>query len=387
MVQFSVSLPQGFTGVGLHCGLKENNQKDLAVIYSQVPANAVAVFTQNQVCGAPIIVGRKIIEKQTLQVIVINSEISNVCTGQDGIDKVYQTIEKAAQVLSVDPSYVLVSSTGLIAHPLPVEKIKTGLEQAKSKLQTNTKSIAEAIMTTDTHPKVLSYKIGEASLVIIAKGSGMIEPNMATMLAYILTDAKIEKQKLKSILKEVVNLSFNMLSVDTDTSTSDTVAMMANGIAGKVNEEEFTQTLKQGCIEMAKILAKDGEGATKLIQAQITGSSSENNAKILARSMVNSPLIKTMCYGADPNIGRILMALGKTTAIFELKKLEVKINDVLVFAQGELVQFDEKQLRLLLGQSEVLISVDLNQGQDQAIAYGCDLTEGYIKENAAYYSS
>jgi len=243
-------------------------------------------------------------------------------------------------------------------------------------------------MTTDTYPKALSISVGDAVITIIAKGSGMIEPNMATMLAYIFTDADIETKTLDTMLREAVSVSFNMLSVDTDTSTSDTCLIMANGLVGKVDETKFKEALFYITTEMTKAMARDGEGATKLLIADIKGALNKKEAGLIAKSIINSPLIKTMAYGADPNVGRILMAVGKCfECTIDKKIMDAAINDIVVFEAGSKAVYDEEQLRNLLKGDPVKISIHLHVGEGIATAYGCDLTEGYIKENAAYYSS
>jgi glutamate N-acetyltransferase/amino-acid N-acetyltransferase len=244
------------------------------------------------------------------------------------------------------------------------------------------------MMTTDTHPKGLSFDAGNAIVTIVAKGSGMIEPNMATMLVYIFTDAALPSTTLHRMLAGAAHVSFNMLSIDTDTSTSDTCVIMANGLAGPVAEPEFAAALTEGCLQMTEMLARDGEGATKLLRVTIQGARSEAEARQVAKSVVNSPLIKTMAYGADPNIGRVLMAVGKCfECAVEPARLQITINGTLVFRDQLRVEYDEARLRTELGGDPVDIGVDLGVGTSTATAYGCDLTDGYIRENAAYYSS
>jgi glutamate N-acetyltransferase/amino-acid N-acetyltransferase len=293
-----------------------------------------------------------------------------------------------ANEFSVPENEVIMSSTGIIGRQLDIELIEKGIKGLSEGLSEDPIVGAKGIITTDRYPKSLSLYVGDATVTIVGKGSGMIEPNMATMLVYIFTDAEIEADTLDSMLKSATNNSFNMLSVDTDTSTSDTCVIMANGLAGKVDNEEFYKILEIGCSEMTKMLARDGEGATKLLTASISGAKDNQEAKYIAKAMINSPLIKTMAYGADPNIGRVLMVLGKC---FECditpEKIEVKINDTLVYKDMTRVDFDEAAVRTLLSGDEVDIEVHLGAGEGNAVAYGCDLTEGYIEENAAYYSS
>jgi len=276
----------------------------------------------------------------------------------------------------------------VIAKRLPIEQIEKGIKGISAHLGSDPIAGVKGMMTTDTYPKALSMSVDNAVITIVGKGAGMIEPNMATMLVYIFTDAKISAQSLDTMLRKAVKNSFNMLSVDTDTSTSDTCLIMANGLAGEVDEGKFYDSLSLGCIEMTKQLARDAEGATKLLVANITGAKSEDEARIIAKSLINSPLIKTMAYGGDPNIGRILAAVGKCTTCEVIpENIEVQINNQRVYAHLEKIDFDENRIRALLSGDTIDIAVNLNTGSGQATAYGCDLTEGYIKENAAYYSS
>lgn len=380
-------LPKGFQCAGKNAGLKETHE-DLAVFFTEKIAAAAGVFTRNKFPGAPVILGREIIKHQALHAIVINSKVSNVGTGEEGIENARRMARAVAQEFSIPENTVIMSSTGVIAKRLPIEKIENGIKGISALLCSDPIAGVKGMMTTDTYPKALSMSVDDAVLTIVGKGAGMIEPNMATMLVYILTDAKITAQSLDIMLKKAVRNSFNMLSVDTDTSTSDTCLIMANGVAGEVDEDNFYNSLFSGCLEMTKLLARDAEGATKLIIANISGAKSEDEARVIAKSLVNSPLIKTMAYGGDPNIGRILMAVGKCTNCDVVpEKIEIKINNQPVYAHLEKIDFDEKRIRNLLNGDTVDIAVNLNINSGQATAYGCDLTEGYIKENAAYYSS
>lgn len=381
------SLPQGYQCASINCGLKEKGT-DLSLFLSDTTAQAAAVFTRNQFPGAPVIVGREIIQKGRLRAIVVNSKISNVGTGLQGIEHAREMGRAVAKQYELDAGEVLMSSTGVIAKPLPIDLIVKGIASLGAHLSTDPMVGARGIMTTDTHPKALSTSVGDATLTIVAKGAGMIEPDMATMLVYIFTDAKMEAKTLDTCLRKAVDVSFNMLSVDTDTSTSDTCVIMANGLKGPVDPAEFQDALTALCVEMTKIIAKDGEGATKLLTAEVNQAFSRDEARFIAKSLINSPLIKTMAYGADPNIGRVLMAVGKCFDCHVVpEKFEILINETLVYKNLSRVDFDEARVRSLLSGDKVTITVNLNTGDHSAIAYGCDLTEGYIDENAAYYSS
>lgn len=379
--------PKGFFCASTNCGLKKE-AKDLSVFYADSICNAAGVFTKNQFPGAPIVIGRKILKKGNLQAIVANSKISNVGTGDRGIENAKKMSRFVADEFNINANEVIASSTGVVGVQLPIELLGKGINGISKELTTDPIVGVRGMMTTDTYPKALSISSNNYTLTIVAKGSGMIQPNMATMLVYIFTDADIKANKLKSMLKKAVDLSFNMLSVDTDTSTSDTCIIMANGKAGKVDENDFSKTLTKACIKMAKMLARDGEGATKLLTAHVDGAKNKREAILIAKSIINSPLIKTMAYGGDPNIGRILMAIGKCEECKIIpQKILVKINEAVVFKDNIKSDFDESNIRKSLESDEVNIYVDLNIGKSTATAFGCDLTEGYIKENAAYYSS
>jgi len=379
--------PRGFLCASRNCGLKPQ-AKDLSVFYSEVPATAAAVFTLNRFPGAPVILGREVIRGRRLQAIVINSKVSNVGTGEEGVRSARRMGAAAAAELGVNAEHVLVSSTGVIGKPLPIEMIEAGLRGMRNDLASDPLIGAEGIMTTDTHPKALSLSVGDAVITWVAKGAGMIEPDMATMLAYIFTDAEIDAETLDRMLRGAVHPSFNMLSVDTDTSTSDTCAILANGLAGPVPEEDFFAALVAGCLRMTEIMARDGEGATKLIRATVDGAADETQARVAAKAIINSPLVKTMAFGADPNVGRVLMAVGKCRDVDQDPlRITVRINEVPVFENGSRCDFDEPALRRQLAGDPIDIRVSLGMGGSAATAFGCDLTHGYVDENAAYYSS
>jgi glutamate N-acetyltransferase/amino-acid N-acetyltransferase len=379
--------PRGFRCTSTNCGLKPD-AKDLALFVSERDATAAAVFTLNHFPGAPVQLGRETIRAGSLRAIVANSKCSNVATGARGLDNARRMAAAAAKEIGSTADRVLVSSTGVIGVQLPIEKVERGIVGLAAQLQTDPMVGAEGIMTTDTHPKALSARVGDATITWVAKGSGMIEPNMATMLAYIFTDAEFDAPTLDRVLRKAVHVSFNMLSVDTDTSTSDTCAILANGLAGRVDEAAFQDTLTAGCIKMTEILARDGEGAKHLLRTTVRGAASDDDARRVAKSLVNSPLIKTMVHGADPNVGRLLMAVGKA---FEVKLVPAStgawINGHAVVKGGERLDFDEAAVRAALKDEVVDLEVTLGVGSANATAYGCDLTSGYIEENAAYYSS
>ena len=380
-------LPLGFRCASIHCGIKPSG-KDLSLFASDVPGTAAGVFTRNLVPGAPIVVGRELVAGGRLQAIVVNSRVSNVGTGAEGIQRARRMGAAAARALGVAPELVLMSSTGVIGLTLPIERIEQGMPELARALQDDPMVGAEGIMTTDTHPKAISVPVGAGVLTVVAKGSGMIEPNMATMLCYVMTDVAVERPVLDAVLRRVVDDTLNMVSVDTDTSTSDTCVAIANGHSGPVSESVFEAALRVALTRMAEILARDGEGATRLVRVSVRGAASAGEARRISKSLVNSPLVKTMIYGTDPNVGRILMAVGKCfDCQVDPSRLVATISGVTVFQEGARLDFDESRVRTLLGEDPVDIGVDLGLGAGEARAWGCDLTPGYIAENAAYYSS
>ncbi len=379
--------PRGFRSASRNCGLKPAG-KDLALFVSDVDAAAAAVFTRNQFPGAPIVLGRETIKGGRLRAIVANSKVSNVATGARGLENARRMAAAAAAEIGASSERVLVSSTGVIGRQLPIDVIERGIRGMSADLQDDPLLGAEGIMTTDTHPKALSLSVGDATLTWVAKGSGMIEPNMATMLAYIFSDAAFDAPTLDRMLRATVDVSFNMLSVDSDTSTSDTCAILANGHAGSVAADAFLKGLVAGSIRMTEILARDGEGATRLVRTSVRGAKNLVEARRVAKSLVNSPLVKTMVHGADPNVGRILMAVGKCVdCTLKPASTDASINGYQVVQGGERLEFDEATVRAALATDVVDIEVTLGVGGANATAYGCDLTKGYIDENAAYYSS
>jgi glutamate N-acetyltransferase/amino-acid N-acetyltransferase len=379
--------PQGFRCASRNCGLKPT-AKDLALFVSDVDAAAAAVFTRNHFPGAPVILGRETITGGRLRAIVANSKCSNVATGERGVENARRMAAAAAAEVGSTADRVLVSSTGVIGVQLPIDVIERGLSGMSKDLQDNPLVGAEGIMTTDTYAKAISASVNDATITWVAKGSGMIEPNMATMLAYIFTDAAFDAPTLDRLLREAVRSSFNMLSVDSDTSTSDTCAILANGKAGTVDERAFAAVLATGCIRMTEMLARDGEGAEHLIRATVRGATNDDEARRIAKSLINSPLVKTMVQGADPNVGRLLMAVGKCfDCTIRMESTNAWINGHAVVEGGRRLEFEDAVVRKTLESEVVDLEVDLGVGGSEATAYGCDLTKGYIDENAAYYRS
>lgn len=379
--------PRGFRCASRNVGLKPS-ARDLTLFVSDVDAAAAAVFTRNHFPGAPVILGRETLKGGVLRAVIANSKVSNVATGALGVEHARRMAAAAAEEIGSTPDKVLVSSTGVIGVPLPINMIEAGLPGMASELQSDPIVGAEGIMTTDSHPKALSLSVGDATITIVAKGSGMIEPNMATMLAYIFTDAAFDAPTLHAMLSDCVADSFNMLSVDSDTSTSDTCAIMANGQAGPVPEADFRAALLACCLRMTQVLARDGEGAEHLLRVHVRGAASVNDARVVAKSIVNSPLVKTMVHGADPNVGRLLMAVGKCfDCNVQPDRTDAWINRFPVVRGGLRLPFSDSTVRDALSAELVELEVDLGVGAHHATAYGCDLTRAYIDENAAYYST
>jgi glutamate N-acetyltransferase/amino-acid N-acetyltransferase len=378
--------PKGFSCLGKHIGIKSEN-KDFALIVSDVEANAAAVFTRSTFCGAPVILGRELIKNGRAQAFFITSGVSNVATGKEGMANARKEMEAVGRELGIDPDNVLPNATGVIGVQLPMDKILDAITGCKEDLGANNwESTAEAIMTTDTRAKLIRGKVGDAVLIGMAKGAGMIEPNMATMLSFWVTDADIPSEVLQSMLKRGVDKSFNLLSIDTDTSTSDTVAILANGQAGPVDFDLFEEVFVGAAIELSKQIAEDGEGATKLIEVIVSGAVDDKQARTMAKSIVNSPLVKTAVYGADANWGRVAMALGKTfDERLDPDKLKISFGKYTVYEDGAPTGISEDPVEDYMKKAkEVVISVDLRLGLSEATVWGCDLSEDYIKINALY---
>lgn len=377
------SLPAGYLSYHTSCGIKDNSL-DLGVVVSEKPASCAAIFTQNVFPGEPIKIGRKHIQDGTLQAVVVNSKNANVLTGLSGYEKSMKICEKVADELGIVKELVLPSSTGVIGRPLPLEKVLTALDGLKGNLSkpADFAGFANAIMTTDTKPKVVSAKVGNASIVGVAKGAGMIEPNMATMLSYFFTDAQVSSSDLGRMLKSCADKSFNCLSIDSDTSTSDTVAILANGLAGPVDLRAFEEALEMLCVDLVKMIARDGEGATKLFLVDIINAESVEVARKVGKSIINSPLVKTMIYQGDPNWGRIFMAIGKTPGLVAVKD-SVKI----FWGKDRLIDQNSASEDLsgyLKENEEINLIIDMGNGSESCRVYGCDLTEEYVKINAYY---
>ncbi|CAM3472918.1 bifunctional glutamate N-acetyltransferase/amino-acid acetyltransferase ArgJ [Hydrogenibacillus schlegelii] len=388
-------LPEGFYAGGVRVGIKRK-RRDLGWIVSDVPAAAAAVYTQNAYPAAPIRLMRETLGGSgVLRGVIVNSGNANALTGETGLDDA-RTMQRAfAERIGAPPEAVAVASTGVIGVPLPMDKILAGIAAVPMPPEKDPAAFAEAILTTDTRTKAAAVRLragGADGLVVgFAKGSGMIRPNMATMLAFLLTDLAVEASFLSAAFRDVVRRTFNRVSVDTDASTNDMALVLANGRAGgeaitadHPDAPAFREALFAVSRALAREIARDGEGATKLIEVTVRGARDEATAEALAMAVVESPLVKTAVYGEDPNWGRIVAALGKSGAAFNPAGVEVKIGDVVVFADDRPASFDETEARAALAGNEVAIHVRLTDGDGEATAWGCDLTEGYVKINALY---
>ncbi len=400
-----VTAAKGFEAAGAEAGIKYKNRKDMAVIYSRKPCVLAGTFTSNVVKAAPVLWDKKVVEESPFgQAVIINAGIANACTGAEGYSYCDKTARAAARALNVPEDAVLVASTGVIGMQLPIDRIEAGIEKlAKAKAETleaGTQA-AEAIMTTDTKSKqaAVEIEIGGKKVTLggMSKGSGMIHPNMCTMLAFVTTDAVISKELLTRALKEDVIDTFNMISVDGDTSTNDTLLVMANGMAenpeiqdGTPEYEEFKAALHYINESLAKMMAGDGEGATTLLEVKVTGADTKENARILSKSVVCSSLVKAMIYGHDANAGRILCALGYSGVQFDPEKIDLyfesKPGRLLIYKDGVAAEFSEEKASKILAEPEVTVLVDMKMGEAEATAWGCDLTYDYVKINADYRS-
>ena len=390
--------PKGFKAAGLHCGLK-HKKKDLAVLVSDVPASVAGVFTTNVVQAAPLKVTKEVVySTKKMQAMIVNSGNANACTGKQGVKDAFTMQALTAEQLGIDANLVGVCSTGVIGEIIKMEPVTNGIAQLDPKDSLESAiDFAQAIMTTDTVMKNTCYSTiidgKEVVMAGVAKGSGMIEPNMATMLGFITTDANIESDVLQGALSDITNLTFNAITVDGDTSTNDTVVVMANGLAG--NEpltpahpdwQNFYYTLKTVAQDLAKMIAKDGEGATKLIEVEVDGAISDEEARKIAKTVVGSPLVKTAVFGCDANWGRIIAAVGYSGAVVDPEKITIQIGGATMVENGEPIPFSEDELIRILTMHEVKIHVSLGVGEGHGHAWGCDLTYDYVQINASYRS-
>lgn len=393
-----VTYAKGFKAAGVKAGIKKSGNSDFALIISDYPAVVAGTFTQNKVAAAPVYVSKNAVSTGSARAIVANSGCANACTGQQGMDDANMTAKFAAEKLNIAADDVIVGSTGVIGVTLPMDKIKAGITAAVPELSSDgSEAAANAIITTDTYIKSLTTEImvggKEVRIGAIAKGAGMIQPNMATMLCFITTDANIEKTCLQQALSSIVEKSFNMISVDGDMSTNDMVIVLANGQAGnkqitKDNSDYavFYNALSELCREMAKKVAADGEGATKFITVNIHHAETFEAAKKAGMAVANSPLVKTAFFGQDPNWGRVICAVGYSGANMIPEQTIVKFGGITIYKNGTGVDFDKDALQKVMAAHDIIIDIDLNMGDTDATVWTCDLSYEYVKINGEYHT-
>jgi glutamate N-acetyltransferase/amino-acid N-acetyltransferase len=391
--QRGVNFPKGFRSAGVYCGIKKPGLLDLALIVSDTEASVAGTFTQNRVQAAPVRWSKRVVAGGRARAIIANSGNANCLTGEQGERDAQRMAVMVAERLGCPPEQVVVASTGVTGVRMPMNAIEAGIPDAFARLSDgDDRATADAILTTDTFPKRACLELetpdGIVRIGAVAKGAGMIAPNMATMLAFITSDAHIEPTPLQGILTEVVQQTFNCITVDGDTSTSDMVILLANGASGTTlrghSLERFQQGLYQVCEYLAKRIVRDGEGATRLFEVRVEGASSPQEARQVARTIAESLLVKTALHGGDPNWGRILAAAGRSGVPIELNHLRLTLQDVVVFENGQPLPFDEGALAQKLLGEEVLIRLELGQGEASAHFWSCDLTAEYVKINSAY---
>ena len=399
-ISSGVTAAKGFSASGVHCGIRKNTQKnDLSLIFSEKKCSAAAVYTKNLVKGAPLTVTKQHIENGVAQAVICNSGNANTCNA-NGIEIAEQMSALCADALSIDPGDVVVASTGVIGQPLDIEPIKNGIpELVKTLSEDGSLSAALGIMTTDTKPKEVAVEFELSGKTCrlggIAKGSGMIHPNMATMLVFITSDAAISPKMLQKALSSDIDSTFNMLSIDGDTSTNDMVTVLCNGMAGNTEITEdnddfktFMKALNSVTVELCRMIAGDGEGATKLLECIVTGAKDKTTAKTVAKSVICSSLLKAAMFGADANWGRVLCAIGYSGADVDVSKIDVSFQSkkgaIPVCQNGAGIPFSEEIAKEILLEDEIDILVDLNDGEYASTAWGCDLTYDYVKINGDY---
>lgn len=394
-----VTAPQGFLAAGVKAGIKASGNHDVAVIYSTVPASTGAVFTQNKMCAAPVLVSREVAQEAVAQAIIVNSGCANACTGEQGLLDAREMQAFAADLLGIEPQNVYVCSTGVIGHFLPMDKIKNGLADAVDVMDENEgESCAMAIQTTDTFIKRAAYEFevgGKTSRIAgIAKGAGMIHPNMATMLTFLTTDAAIAPDVLKRAVKAAADKSFNMVVVDGDTSTNDSMIVLANGLAENeiiFSEEHpdyqaFFEALVTCAQDLAKLIARDGEGATKFLEVNVVGAATWKDAKAAAMAIAKSPLVKTAFFGEDPNWGRIVCAAGYSGAVMNADKVNLSIGGVRLVENGMNCNIPLTSLTDIMSEHDITMTIDMAAGNECATVWTCDFSYEYVKINGEYHT-
>jgi glutamate N-acetyltransferase/amino-acid N-acetyltransferase len=387
-----VTSPRGFLAGATNAGIKNEAEArlDLGVLFSEAPGTAAAMFTTNRVRAAPLILSQQRLQAGRAVAVVVNSGCANASTGEPGLADAVEMAELTANHIGASPDDVLVASTGVIGQRLPMERIRAALGRVVLSADGG-HELARAIMTTDTVPKEVAVRVGDFIIGGVAKGSGMIHPNLATLLCFLTTDASVDVAFLRLTLQEAVAISFNMVSIDGDTSPNDMVLIMANGLAGgepvaedSRQAEVFQQALNQVCVHLAKAIARDGEGATKLIEVNVSGAASVDDAKLAARTIVSSPLVKAAVHGSDPNWGRVLAAAGRSGVELVEASTDLYIGNICLVNHGCPLSFSREEVVRLLSSHEVAIALDLNLGSGTATAWGCDLSEEYVTINSQY---
>ena len=385
-----IASPEGFLAGATSAGIKYGNRPDLGVLYSEASCAAVAVFTTNKVKAAPVILSRQRLQDGRARAVVINSGCANACTGEQGMKDAVEMAELTARHTGLAAEEVLVASTGVIGTGLPMESIRKDIPEVKLTADGG-HELARAIMTTDTVPKEVAVRADGFTVGGMAKGSGMIHPNLATMLCFLTTDAAVDVDFLRTSLKEAVDISLNMVSIDGDDSTNDMVLIMANGKAGSESivadsrrAEAFQQALNKVCIYLAKAIARDGEGATRLIEVNVSSAASVDDARIAARTIVSSSLVKAAVHGSDPNWGRVIAAAGRSGAELDADRLYLEMGGICLVKDGAPVPYDNDKVVKHLDGDEVCIDLKLNAGNAAATAWGCDLSEEYVTINSEY---
>jgi glutamate N-acetyltransferase/amino-acid N-acetyltransferase len=387
-----VTSPKGFQAGAVYAGIKSKAEDclDLGILSSEVPCTAAAVFTNNRIKAAPLVLSQQRLQGGRAVALVVNSGCANASTGEPGMADAVEMAELAASHIGASPADVLVASTGVIGQRLPMAHVRDGLGRVVLAAEDGHK-LARAIMTTDTMPKEVAVRAGDFMIGGVAKGSGMIHPDLATLLCFLTTDASVDLAFLRLALREAVAVSFNMVSIDGDTSPNDMVLIMANGLAGvrtitprRRQAGVFQQALNQVCVHLAKEIARDGEGATKLIEVTVSGAASVADARLAARTIVSSPLVKAAVHGSDPNWGRVVAAAGRSGVELIEDRLDLYIGNICLVNKGRALPFNREEVGRLLEGSEVTIALDLNLGSGQATAWGCDLSEEYVTINSQY---
>lgn len=395
IIEGNIASPKGFQADGKHVGLKKK-KKDIGMIFSEVPAAAAAVYTTNKIKAAPIYVTKQAMQNATLQAVIVNSGNANACTGEIGVQNAAEMQQMAADSVGIAPELVAVASTGVIGQPMPMATIEAGI--AVLDVQNGeAQGFHEAILTTDTTTKEITVTADFDGVTVtmsgVAKGSGMIHPNMATMLAFVTTDAAISSELLQDLLKEKTEVTFNQITVDGDTSTNDMVLVMANGQAGAPEIQKGTQAYQQFkemfqlvTETLAKMIAKDGEGATKLIEVQVKNALSMEDARMIGKKVVGSPLVKTAIFGEDPNWGRIICAVGYSEVDIDPATIDIFLGEIPVLIDSQPQTYNEVEMKETLEQSKITITIDLKIGGASGMAWGCDLTYKYVEINALYHT-